>query len=345
MHILIIGGTRFIGPYVVRRLVVARHRVTLFNRGQTACENPDGVEVIKGDRADLIHDGRLSELADRLRAAEPEVVLDMIPIKEQDARDLLAVFDGVARRVVAVSSQDVYRNYGRFIEIESGPPDPVPLTEDSPLRGKLYPYRDSAGGPEDRMYHYDKIPVERAYLSEPKLPGTILRYPMVYGPGDYQHRLYGYLKRMDDDRPSILLDRGMAAWRWTRGYVEDIASATVQAIVDDRAAGRVYNLGERDSPCEADWVRVVAGVVGWDGRVVAVAGEKLPESMRVSGRTECHIVTDTSRIREELGFVETVPRDEGLRRTIAWERANPPSGGAGEFDYGAEDAVLADLGK
>ena len=35
---------------------------------------------------------------------------------------------------------------------------------------------------------YDKIPVERAVLGNPALPGIVLRLPMVYGPGDRLHR-------------------------------------------------------------------------------------------------------------------------------------------------------------
>ena len=107
-----------------------------------------------------------------------------------------------------VSSIDVYRNYDVLRGKEDGPPDAAPLREDSPLRSRLYPYRD----PEDADPHalnnvYDKILAERAYLSDPTLPGTVLRLPFVYGPGDYQHRLHTYLKRMDDKRPVILFSQ------------------------------------------------------------------------------------------------------------------------------------------
>ena len=39
---------------------------------------------------------------------------------------------GVARRLVVISSQDVYRAYGRFHGKEPGPLEPLPVTEDSP---------------------------------------------------------------------------------------------------------------------------------------------------------------------------------------------------------------------
>ena len=63
----------------------------------------------------------------------------MIAFTAPDAEALMAAFRGLARRVVVVSSQDVYRAYGRLIGIEPGPPDPVPLDETSPLRSRLFP--------------------------------------------------------------------------------------------------------------------------------------------------------------------------------------------------------------
>ena len=44
----------------------------------------------------------------------------------------------------------------------------------------------------------------------------------------------------------------------------------------------------------------------------------------------------------ELGFAEPTPRADALARTIAWERAHPPSAdSAPPPDYAAEDAALA----
>jgi uncharacterized protein YbjT (DUF2867 family) len=51
---------------------------------------------------------------------------------------------------------------------------------------------------------------------------------------------------MDDGRSAILLEKGMASWRWTHGYVEDVAAAVALAVMDERAAGRTYNVGEAD---------------------------------------------------------------------------------------------------
>ena len=49
----------------------------------------------------------------------------------------------------------------------------------------------------------------------------------------------------------------------------------------------------------------------------------------------------TERIRRELGYRELLPREEAFRRTIAWERANPPAQPMAPFGYAAEDEALA----
>ncbi len=343
MRAFIIGGTGFIGPSVVQRLVQQGHDVTLYHRGQTTADLPPEVHHLYGERADL--PARRDELA-RLK---PDVALDMYAMSERNARNVVDALSGIAGRLVAVSSQDVYRAYGRLIGTEPGPPDTTPLTEDSPLREKLYPYRGETPRPADDPRHwiddYDKMLVERVVLGESSLPGTILRLPMVYGPRDGQRRLFEYLKRMDDGRPAILLDEGTARWRSNHGYVDNVGDAIALAVTDPRAAGRIYNVGEPDSPTTAEWVRRVGEQVSWHGRLVILPIDRAPAHILPGVDTAHDLAVDTSRIRAELGYAESIPPDEALRRTIAWERANPPASvDPASFDYAAEDAALREAG-
>jgi len=339
MRILILGGTKFVGPHVVRGLAARGHEITVFHRGVTETELPEGVHHIHGDFASF------ATHLDQLKRLSPEVVLDMVPFREEDARRVKA-FAGVARRVVVISSQDVYRAFGRLWRTELGAPDPVPLTEDSPLREQL----------SDAGLDYNKTAIEQAVINDPNLPATILRLPATHGPGDDKHRLFPYIKRMDDGRPAILLDEAYAGWRWSRGYVEDVAHAIALAVTDERAAGRIYNVAYSETLSEAEWVTAIARVNRSNPRleagiarrsnvseVIALPSDQLPPSLRrdMLDFTQQYQV-DSSRIRRELGYSEIVPFDEALRRTIAWERANPPEQILPEnFDYAAEDTALA----
>ena len=178
-------------------------------------------------------------------------------------------------------------------------------------------------------------------MGDPDLPGTVLRLPMVHGPGDTHRRLSTYHKRMDDGRPAIVLDEGLARWKCPRGFVVNVAAAIALAVVDDRAAGRVYNVADPVAITEAEWVRKIGEVVGWRGEVVTVPEGRIP----LPYRFEQSLHTDSGRIRSELGYTEAISAQEALEQTVAWERANPagPAQGMGLLDYDAEDALLAEI--
>lgn len=251
MRVLIIGGTGFIGQHVVRRLIEAGHAVTVFHRGETNADLPSEANHIGGDRRDL------ASFAPELKLLEPDVALDMICYTEQEALTLVRALNSMCNRLVVASSMDVYRSYGRLLGLEHGPPDLLPLDEDSPLRESRYPHRAISKSPRDFAATYDKIPVEKAVSEAAMLRATILRLPAVYGPGDRYHRTFEHLKRIGDGRAKILLEETRARWRWTRGYVENVADAIALVVTDNRASGRVYNVGEPEALTEMEWVRAI----------------------------------------------------------------------------------------
>lgn len=331
MRLLAIGASGFIGTPVVRHLVERGHEVAVLHRGRTPAPLPGRVRRILGDR------DALAAAQPEVERFGPEVVLHVVPYTEAQAREVVDACRGVARRVVALSSADVYRNYDGVRGRATAPPDPLPLAEDAPLRETRYPYR-GYGLPQPWADAYDKILVEQVLMEAPGLAGTILRLPAVYGPGDQQRRLRPYLRRMDDDRPAVLLAQAQAGWRWTRGYVANVAAAVALAVTDERAAGRVYNVGEEPAPTEREWVERIGAAAGWGGEVVAVPAEHLPEHLRSPWDFRYGLATDTARIREELGYTEPVGLQDALERTIAWERTQ--RGDPDPPDYDAEDRAL-----
>jgi nucleoside-diphosphate-sugar epimerase len=306
MRVLVIGGTGFISGATVRALASEGHDVACFHRGGLAAGLPDGAEGIVGDRR------RIADHRDALRAWRPDVVVDCVAFNEADTLSLQEALVGHTGRLVVLSSLDVYRAYGRFARTEPGPPDPLPLGEDAALRATRYPRRRWVSR-DDVMWDYDKIPVEYATLASKALPGTVLRLPMVFGPGDHKRRRVGScLDRMKTGR--FALHPAFAAWRWTRCYVDDVARAIVSASTSPAAAGRVYNVGEDDPLTERAWVEAIARVAGWDGPI-AEASDVSPEEDFTQ-----HLVLDTTRIRADLGWQPVTSLEEALEASIAWER-------------------------
>jgi nucleoside-diphosphate-sugar epimerase len=351
MRVLLIGGNGFIGPHVVGALRDAGHETVVFHRGGPTAATADREPDVRGHDAagsrELFGDRRrLADYRDQLRALRADVVVDLILSSGRQARQLMDVFRGAAGRVVALSSCDVYRACGVLHGSEPGPLEPVPLAEQSPLRTKLQTY------PPDRIAmlqqvfgwlddEYDKIPVEREILGDAQLPGTVLRLPMVYGPGDPLRRLLPIVKRIDDGRRVMLFEQKLAQWRAPRGFAGNVGAAIALAATTPRAAGRIYNVAEPESLSELEWARRVAAVAGWQGEFVVLPTDRTPPHLLMPGNADQHWTIDTTRIREELGYREPTPQDEAIGRTIEWERANPATSSSHAFDYAAEDAAVA----
>lgn len=294
------------------------------------------VEHLTGNR------NRLRDSQNELRRFRPDCVIDTIASDEGQARAVNEVFRGSANRVVVLSSGDVYRAWEVLSRMRFGPPEPIPLREDDPLRDHLYIHGESQFEPDLWVSpQYEKILVERAVMNHPDLPATVLRLPMTYGPNDSAHRFYPYLKRMDEARASILLDRPTAQWRAPWGYVENVAEAVILACESSDAAGRVYNVCNRESLTLAEFVRRLGSTAGWRGKIVVSDRPCPPPSMSRQFNLEQHLFMDSTRIRSELGYTEPVTFEEGLRRMVAWERTMPPETiDASMYDYAAEDETL-----
>jgi nucleoside-diphosphate-sugar epimerase len=285
---LIVGGTRVIGPYVVRKLLQLREwNIAVLHRGLHVAAFPANVQRITDESAGI----PVVHVPLAAQKFEPDVVLHMIAMGEQDAEAAMATFAGRAGRIVVLSSGDVYRAYGRFVGTEPGPIEPTPMTEEAPLRERLFPYRKSAPSREDLKYWYDKILVERAVLSRSDLPGTVLRLPKVYGPQE------------NADLATVYGFRHQPQWRWTHGYVENVAKAIALAVSDPRAANNVFNVGEAHTPTMSERLNYLPD------RDVAIASEDGKDFAQ-------DIAYDTSKIRRQLGFIEDIDEIDAMTECV-----------------------------
>ena len=311
MRILVIGGSGFIGTGVVAELRRDEHVVATFSRRGD----------IQGDRKSL------KEFGGAIQEFAPDLVVDLILSSGAQARDLMDVIRGGAKRVIAVSSIDVYRACSVLQRLEDGPLEPVPLVETSPLRRRLQTYPAAQIATLKSVFEwlddeYDKIPVERQVLHDPDVVGTVLRLPMVYGPGDRLHRLSALVAHMERTTNDLVMAKSAAGWRWARGYVDNVAHAIASAATHEASAGRIYNVAEPHNFSEGEWAERVARAIGWKGRIRIVPDEEAPPNPLAAGNLAQDWSADTSRIREELGYAEIVDVDEAIRRTVVWERAS-----------------------
>ena len=292
MRVMVLGGTRFIGAAIVEELHANGHELLIVHRGEHEPAGLPEVDHLHAERQDLPHlRGPVDEFG-------PEAVVDNCAYSAADAETALAaVGDDV--RLLVVSSMDVYRAFGAVLA--GTETDPLPVDETSPVRPERYPYRGRPH-PSTDTDTYEKLDVEAAYLAR---EATVCRLPMVYGERDHQRREEPILRRVRAGRKRI--PAGSGGWLWTRGYVRDVAAGIRLALESDACVAEVLNLGEARTWSMGLWARHVLEAAGSDAELARVPDVLLPDDLKALGTIAQHLLVDSSKARDLLGWTETDP--------------------------------------
>jgi len=165
LRILILGGTGFIGPHMVRRARERGHTLTLFNRGRSNTDLFPDVETLIGDR-----DGQL----DALKGHEWDAVIDNSGYVPHHVRDSAQLLAGAARQYLFISSVSAYASLAN-----------PGITEDSPLGTMPDPTVEEVTG---ETYGPMKVLAEQEVQKAFPNGATIVRPGYIVGPGDSTDR-------------------------------------------------------------------------------------------------------------------------------------------------------------
>jgi 2'-hydroxyisoflavone reductase len=222
LDILVLGGTGFIGPHMVREALRRGHSVTLFNRGRTNDKLFPDIELIKGDR-----DGGL----DGLRGRRWDAVIDnsgYVPRHVGDSASLLAPNVG---HYLFVSTASVYADF-------TGP-----NSEDSPLAKLVDQTVEEITG--ETYGGLKALCEQRAADAVGDDRCTILRPTYICGPGDRSDRFTWWPVRSRSGGDMIW--PGTPADRIQIIDVVDLAIFTIDCL-ERRVAG-TFNMATEDGIC------------------------------------------------------------------------------------------------
>jgi nucleoside-diphosphate-sugar epimerase len=324
VNVLVIGGSRFVGRYLVWRLLARGHQVTVLNRGRIGDPFGDRVERLVGDRTgpDL---SRL--LADR----SFDAVVDMAAYTGEDGRRAAELLRGRTKHYVMVSTGQVYL-------VRQGCPRPMrePAREedyDGPVMACPLDHADVG----DWEYGIGKRDCEDALAQATRngFPATRVRIPMVNGPLDYFRRIEGYLWRLLDGGPVILPDGGTQRVRHVDGA--EVARFLCDILGKQVTFGRAFNVAHQEMPTLAELVSELRELVGSRAEIFGVSSDRI----RAAGLRAIDVspfddrwmsLLDPARARDELGFLH-VPLAQSLGAItssfLAHTPADRPAGYAG----------------
>ena len=212
MKLLILGGTVFVGRYLVEAALQRGHSVSMFNRGYTNRKLFPEVEHLRGDRHEDVQ---------ALAGKQWDVVIDTsgyLPRAVRASADLLNDVD----TYIYISSGSVYKNLEATHIDELSPVQDITaedLAEAETTRTVESPTAASYG------QHYGGLKAECEEVIEQTLPERtlIIRPGLIVGPHDYSNRFTYWLQRVakggqclapnHPDTPISVIDaRDLAQW-------------------------------------------------------------------------------------------------------------------------------------
>jgi UDP-glucuronate 4-epimerase len=313
-HVLLTGGAGFIGSHVAARLLDRGNRVTVLddfndfydpalkraNAGRFA--GRADWRLVEGDIRDaglverLFAEGRFDAVIHlAARAGVRPSLREPILYEEVNCIGTLRLLEAARRHgpanFVFASSSSVY-----------GVNEKVPFAEDDPVDRPISPYATTKRTGELLCFNYSHLYGLRT---------SCLRFFTVYGPS--QRPEMAIAKFTD------LLARGKSVPIYGTGqsrrdytFIDDIVDGVVAAL-DLAPKFEIFNLGGSQTTALIDLVHGIAAELGVEARL-----EMHPEQPGDVPIT----FADVTKAERLLGYSPKVPIREGLKRYVAWYRAN-----------------------
>lgn len=317
MRVLVTGATGFTGGHLARTLASRGYQVRALVRRPT--ELP-GVEQINGDLRDAESLRRAASRVDviyNIAALYRQAGLRDDVYRAVNAEAVGTIIDAAAaagvRRVVHCSTVGVH-----------GDIEHPPANEDAPFR------------PGD-IYQETKLEGERIARDRSEQTGVevvIVRPSGIHGPGDRRLlKLFRGVAR----RRFIIFGDGRIFYHLT--YIDDVVEGLRLCGEVPQAAGRSYIIAGAEVRTLNEVVAIVADEAGveprrlhipaWPLWLAGAACEAICSPFGIEPplyRRRVEFFTksrafDISRARAELGYAPAVDLRQGIRRTLAWYRA------------------------
>lgn len=240
---LVIGGSRFVGPRLVGKLLQRDHQVIVFNRGnrQLEPEVASKVQFVQGDR------NAREDLA-RAAAIGPDFVFDMCCYGPGQATLAVDLFQHRVKRYVYVSSVASYRA-----------PRVFPIQEADDL------------GPWALWgsYGLNKAKTDNVFLDVYRnngFPITIVRPTYILGTGNHVEREAFFFSRLYQDLPIVLPGDGRALVQFV--FADEVAEALLRLTEVPETTGEAYNCAGDQFITLRGFARLCGQLVGKDATLL-----------------------------------------------------------------------------
>ena len=297
LDILVLGGTGFIGPHLVRHAVSRGHNVTIFTRGRRDGDLPASVTRLIGDR-----NGQLGALEGK----KWDAVIDDSATNPEWVKQSTKLLKGNVDTYLFTSSTGVFYPY-----LKRG------LTEADPIH---YDVVDPKDGSE--TFGVAKAKCEREVLEVFGDKGTVIRPTYIVGPGDTTDRFPYWPVRFAKGGEILAPGRREDPVQFID--VRDLAEFMVK-VVESRKGGVFNASGPKSVMTAPQFYDAAKATLKADAKLTFVddyaflEAHKILESVpwvMLKGNDYGHM--STSNAKAVAAGLTYRPVAETLRDTLAW---------------------------
>lgn len=308
MRIVILGGTGHVGSYLVPRLVQLGHEVISVSRRERepylAHSAWQSVQTVKIDRNAAEHAG---DFGTRVRALEPDAVIDMICFTEDSAMHLVEAVRDSIRLFLHCGTIWVH-----------GHSTQVPTSESEPRR----PFGD---------YGINKAAIEASLLAEAQrtgFPATILHPGHIVGPGWPPLNPAGHFNveafsRLAKGEELALPNLGMETVHHV--HADDVAQAFMCALEHwSSAVGESFHVVSPGAVTLRGYAEAMAAWFGQEARLTFLPWEewKTTVSQEDAEMTHDHIAhspnCSIAKARRLLNYEPRYTSLQAVQESVGW---------------------------
>lgn len=297
--LLVVGGTGFIGSYVVKEGIRRNWRVDSLGLGDPRPNRRvAGARYIK---ADLSNPSTLNKLG----AAKYKFVVNLGGYVDhslywKDGRRVIrAHFDGLLNLLDCLDKSRLQR----FVQIGSSDEyggAVAPQSEDA-REGPISPYSSAKAAATHLL--------QMLHRTE-NFPVVLLRLFLTYGPGQNIERFIPQIITGCMSNQPFPTSAGEQLRDFC--YVDDVVQAIFEALISEAAVGEIFNIGSGNPISIKDLIEKIRGLIGQGrpeyGHLAYRAGENMA------------LYPDCRKVKNLIGWSATTDIDTGLQRTIDWMR-------------------------
>lgn len=313
MRVLITGATGFIGTTLLTRLVNDDDKVSVaVLAGEAVGHLPAAVDVIITEP--------LSEVSDYTYSLQNmDCVIHLaarVHVMQETATDPLQEFRKVNLfGTERLARQAAHAGAKRFvfmstIGVNGDNSGDIPYTEqDAPHPHNPY-----------SVSKYDAELVLKNISQETGMEVVVIRAPLVYGPGNPGN----FLSLLRVASKGIPLPLASVTNSRSLIYVGNLVDALATCATHPESAGKTYLVSDGENVSTPELIRRTAAALGVPARLLPFPPSLMKLVAKLTGKTATvnrligSLTVDSSKIRQELGWVPPFTMEEGLRETAGW---------------------------